>query len=70
MIERGRLRLCKDCQLTAMIRALEDIVYALEAVEWKAEENEKNNYADQWALLPAEEMDAVWAALSAYRMVR
>jgi hypothetical protein len=66
----GRIQLCKDCNLTKRIRAMEDMIIALEAVETKAEKDKDSSYVDQWALLPAEEMDAVWAALSAYRMVR
>ena len=70
IIERGRLLLCKDCNQTSRIRAMEDVIYALEMVEWKSEEDKDNDYVDQWALLPVAEMDAVWAALSAYRMAR
>ena len=56
--------------LVARIRAMEDVIIALEAVETKAEKDKDSSYVDQWALLPVAEMDAVWAALSAYRMAR
>jgi hypothetical protein len=46
---------------------MEEVVAALETAKQKADDNMKNNYADEWALLPGEEMGVVWAVLAKYR---
>ena len=63
----GRIQLCKDCNLTKRIRAMEQVVVALASAKERLDDDIANVYENQYVLVPALEWIDVLDALAKYK---
>lgn len=63
----GHIQLCKDCNLTGRVRAMEAVVSALTAAKERLDYDIANGCENQYMLVPALEWKNALAALAKYK---